>query len=168
MKTISEAASKKGRPRIDDEYLKVLATTFPNVTTRRGLQNKNYAFNVWKILDLTPNEDFTWLLDKAAGHANKPHFCKWSVLAELGRINDQEVVMDLARQLCRLKPSVKESVAIVRRFRLGKCGDGDAEALMKEILRAVDRYRERFPMTNAEQVLAALGAAKTAWDHSSV
>jgi hypothetical protein len=82
---------------------------------------------------------FRWLCD---GKAMTAGGAKWkpAILTELGRIDDEDDLREVARQLCELKPKTKDAIAAVRRWRLGKKSGMDAAAaLRRAVVRPINR-----------------------------
>lgn len=100
----------KGRPRITTpNFDRKAQTFFPATNTRRGLLNKHYLLIALAALS-EDKEAFIWLVDP-------PKF-KLTILYELGRVQDPELIREGARQLCALKPTTKRAVQILREVRL--------------------------------------------------
>ena len=59
-----------------------------------------------------------------------------TILAELGRIEDEDDLRSIARQICELKPGSKEAVAMIRQWRTGKSPSGDAISLTNALIAA--------------------------------
>jgi hypothetical protein len=117
---ISEAASekrKRGRPAVfDEEYLRIHRSAFPGLS-RRGMLNACYRTRAINLLEDHP--EFAWLVDPEAMKRGEPGAWQPDILAELGRIEDDELLAFQALVLCKEKPSVKAAVAQLRRSRLG-------------------------------------------------
>jgi hypothetical protein len=80
-----------------------------------------------------------------------------TILIELGRIEDDEDLLAAARELCKRKPKVREAVALVRRWRLGKARKpARPHDLMMQLARAIDRYRSLHPDATRQLIEQAL------------
>jgi hypothetical protein len=107
--------AKRGRPRFEhsiafEEMFSRLKAFYPEIETRRGLQEKYYALDAYG--DLHDMEGFE-LIDKP------------SLLAEFGRFKDPAVIKQVARQVIEeMKKSdnynVKAWVSVLRKIRLGR------------------------------------------------
>jgi hypothetical protein len=65
---------------------------------------------------------FEWLYSRDRAQPTRK-----MVLAELGRIEDEEEMLDLARELCERKPRVRDAVALIRRYRLERSPESRRE-----------------------------------------
>ena len=119
--SISEAASKKrGRPRLmDAEQEAFLRNLFGSeVHTRRGLQNVFYRQLAFSVLG--KHDEFKWLCDSEAMGRGDLDCWKPSILVELGRIEDIQEMLNIATEICELKPKTKAAILMVRGLRLGR------------------------------------------------
>lgn len=141
---------KRGRPPLlPADVMAKLRARYPDVTTRRGLLNVYYRTEAMDVL----HEDarFHWLTD-----SGRPKW-KASILTELGRTGDVERMRIMAARICELKPRVKEAVAMIRGWRMGKKGEGSAADLAAAVAGAIDLYLAGHPKTTWRQVRVALG-----------
>ena len=119
-KPVSENVSKKqGRSRLIDELSAAgIAYCKPTLSTARGKQNLFYAFRAIRIIEYQQQqESFEWLVstrDKIWAGAGK---YRWTILAELGRIDDPDDLIEWAGILCDRQPTVRETQAMIRRWR---------------------------------------------------
>ena len=125
---ITEAASEKTRrgrpPAFPDFMLDFQRTSYPEVRSRRGLNDLCYralALNV--ILHAPDPTRFGWLCDMEAMRAKTPNAWKPSILTELGRMATAADIVECAEVLCERKPSTKQAVAWLRRVRAAEIGD---------------------------------------------
>ena len=172
---ISEAASKnrrrRGRPRVlAPEYLQALQHLFPDIQSRRHLQD--VACRQRALALLTDDPACRWLCDPEAmqrGQPSGPLQKSWrpGILAELGRIPDDEDLKALAGEICKVKPRTKDAVLLIRRWRKGKESPGDATSLAASVVRCIDDYLKRHPGTTWPTVRAALLAAEEAVEQSA-
>jgi len=129
--TLSETSSKKGRPRLlTGEALHFLKAQYPEIKTTRGLQNKRYELRAFGLLRDAPPPGFDYLFDLERDHIRS------SVLAELGRIEDDEQLLDTAAWLCKQRPSTKDAIVICRRVR--GLGETNALATTIKVLRILE------------------------------
>jgi hypothetical protein len=119
--------TKGGRPRLyrpGGELVRIVsfACSGPNVSERTR-QNKFYQLKAMNALGLNLDEGkpqpYPWLW----GEPNVPrpgdHRVRWTVLAELGRIEDDELMRAVAARVCELKPMTREAVRMIWHFRMG-------------------------------------------------
>jgi hypothetical protein len=107
--------AKRGRPRFEhsiafEEMFSHLKAFYPEIKTRRGLQDKYYSLDAYG--DLHDMEGFE-LIDKP------------SLLAEFGRFKDPAVIKQVARQVIEemrkdSNYTVKAWVSVLRKIRLGR------------------------------------------------
>jgi hypothetical protein len=119
--SISEAASKKrGRPRLmDAEEEAFLRNLFGSeVRTQRGLHNVFYRQLAFGVLG--KHDEFKWLCDPVKMERGDPDCWKASILVELGRIEDIQEMLNIAAEICELKPKTKAAILMVRGLRLGR------------------------------------------------
>ncbi len=81
-----------------------IRVAYPDVKTRRGIQNKAYAMRAFKLLQ--GQEGLKWLIDPDR------YFLRENVLAELGRFSDDADLIAMAHDLCETdpKPTGREAV----------------------------------------------------------
>lgn len=154
----SETVSKKtrrGRPRVFSEKTEAVFNSlglFAENGTRRGMLNVFYRQRALGIVSKV--EGLEWL---ASVEALKRGEKAWRplILAELGRIDDADSLIAIARQVCEVKPSAKAGAQMVRQWRLGASKPGDVESLTMELCRTLDDYGSRHPGTTSAQFRAA-------------
>jgi hypothetical protein len=156
--TVSETPKpKRGRPRvIPDDYRAIFQAygLFTDVTTERGRQNIAYRQRALRVLGNDPR--FKWVADRDAMRRGDPGSFRPTILAELGRIADDDQLREMALEVCRVKPTTRRAVAAVRRWRLGRSGVGDADGLLDELIRHVDDYLDRYPETPPAALVEAV------------
>lgn len=114
METVSK--NRRGRPvKHDRSVLAIYGNLFP-ATSQRTLIEKALMMRAVSVLhDLGGCE---WLVatadDVAAGRAKLRYP---TALAALGRIDSDHDLHQLAKKLCREKPSARDAVGMVRRWR---------------------------------------------------
>ena len=84
-------------------------------------------------------ERFSWL--------SKGPTVRSTVLAELGRLEDEEAIRSLAAHLCKEKPSTRRAVGELRRIRRFCMGvparsPSSTEGLYQALVKAVEDYEE--------------------------
>lgn len=165
LEEVSQNVEKKrrGRPRLklftpEQEAVQEMVGTFDGVRTTRTRQNWMYRQRAISVLGVLKEERFKWLFDVAKVQADEPNAMKHSVLAELGRIEDADVMQAVALQVCEMRPTAREAVQMIRNFRTGKKSAGDVKQLEAEISRAVDDYLSRHPAMLYSQVCVALSS----------
>jgi hypothetical protein len=124
----------------------------PRVKTERGLLNVAYMLRA--ITSLMHIPECSWLCgDKTA----EKDTAKRTILIELGKIRDIDVMTATALILCQLKPKGKQGALMVRNIRLGK-NQGDIISLANEVIQTINGYMDRYEMSS-ESVLEALQVA---------
>ena len=121
----------------------------PRVKTERGLLN--VAYRLRAVTNLMHIPECSWLYgDKTA----EKDTAKSTILMELGKIKDIDVMTATALILCQLKPKSKQGALMVRNIRLGK-NQGDIINLANEVIQTINGYMDRYEMSS-ESVLEAL------------
>jgi hypothetical protein len=159
---ISEAASKKpkrGRPKlVPDEARYLVKMMAGQARSERSLQNYYFSARAMNVLRgaelLGPG---SWLMDEeeleALGDKGK---VRWTMFAELGRIQDEATLVALGSRLNELRPrTTKDAICIVRRFRRGTESEGSVSDLVLELARRVDDYHARHPGMTQQQLIFA-------------
>ena len=124
----------------------------PRVKTERGLLN--VAYRLRAVTNLMHIPECSWLYgDKTA----EKDTAKSTILMELGKIKDIDVMTATALILCQLKPKGKQGALMVRNIRLGK-NQGDIISLANEVIQTINGYMNRYEMSS-ESVLEALQIA---------
>jgi hypothetical protein len=160
MTDISENFSesrRRGRPpRHGPEVMTMMRGLFPEARTVRSIQNKWFLVQAQRVLRHEP--ELTWLLDlDPSTHAiQKGGAYRMTILQELRRIEDEGVMKAVARRLCELKPSTREAVAMIRRFRLGRSAPASVNQLVDALAQTIDDYRMRHPQITDAQIHEAL------------
>jgi hypothetical protein len=115
------------------------------------------------IMNSPQAKELSWLFDKdkaeAAGAEKsvwKRHHC---ILAELGKIEDEEEFFATARIACKRKLAGHAGAVVLRRMRLGE-GAYSSKQLTTEIIKTVDSYLRRFPSMPLSAVRTALIKAR--------
>ncbi len=158
--------SRTGRPRvIQGAELKSvvdLATGNPNASERTR-QNKFYQLRAMNLLDLSLDDGAEYLYPWIWGRPHEPkpgdHKVRWTILAELGRIEDAETMRAVAARICELKPPTREALRMIRRFRIGGAKPGDSLELANELIATINDYMNRRPGLTFDDVRGALRTA---------
>jgi hypothetical protein len=167
---ISEAASEKkrrGRPRMLSAFQEThLKHVMNNLTTDRSRQNFTYAGDAFNVLGVGPGgrprqgyENLRWLADWDAVARGARGKVRWSILAELGRLTrvaPDDVVYQVADQICGEKPCTKDAVAFIRRVRLGRSAPTVDGALVDRLAGCLDAYWNAHPDISTDVVLEAI------------
>ncbi len=116
---------KRGRPpSVDPQWLREFGAVWPDIHTKRGLQNKHLAFDALRALELLPDQGQPpgWLVDWESANRGKQGAIKWCVLEQFGRMLRADVgehnVRRWADQLEQHRPTAKEAAARLREMRL--------------------------------------------------
>lgn len=162
---------KPGRPRVlAPEYEQALQQLFPDVQSHRHLQN--VACRQRALVLLSDDPAYRWLCDPEAMQQGKrlsPSQKAWrpTILAELGRIPDDQDLKAMAGRICQLKPRTKDAVLLIRRWRKGQERPGDAGSLAAALAACINDYLKRYPSTTWSMVRAALAAAGAAVEQAA-
>lgn len=116
---VSESVSRKqGRPRVLVEHAEAaFRKLFPEVRSRRSLQNRAYSSRALAVLAEVPEhrQRFRWLV------GSDGNTLRMGALVELGRYRDEQSVLNLADAMCRAaaerRLTTSEAAALVRRGR---------------------------------------------------
>ena len=126
----------------------------PEVRTERARHDFHYRTKAIQTLCYEPR--FAWLADGEKMAAGVKDAWKPSILAELGRIRDGDTLRAVALRICELKPSTKEAVAIIRRFRLRREPPANYLDLVHHLAKALDGYVAVHPSTPDEWKVMAM------------
>jgi hypothetical protein len=117
-----------------------LAKLYPEVRTRRGMQNKVYMSHAFAVLKEVPDhrERYRWLL------GDDGETWRATLLAELGRLRNPGRIVEAADALCTMRPPRERGVAFLRRLR-GITSRADPQRLLDVLCTALDAYRRAHP-----------------------
>ncbi len=151
---------------MDDTVFQYVASLSDEHPTTRHVQNLYYRQKAMHRLIHSPRPGkYRWLCDERALMAGSATWKQkaWqpTVLMELGRVRDDKTFFELADVLCERKPRAKDGVLLIRRCRLDAPEKHNQLQLIKEIIKAVEDFRKRFPKCNEQAVRNALSDA--AW-----
>jgi hypothetical protein len=145
----SEMRRRRGRPPATPPWWEGLGS---RSKTRRTNVNQYYAdravVTLMEIGDGRPFEEdeFAWL--RSGYRARK------TLLTELGRIEDADEMIRVARDLCQHKPKTRLAAARIRGWRNGKRMPEDG--ILDRLARAVDGYINDHPDVSFSEVIEAL------------
>jgi hypothetical protein len=96
--------TKRGRPKFENFQgsLEALRSLYPNIKTRRGLQNKYFELKALKAIKSMEGAEFLFDL--------KTTNVKSSILAEIGRISNDEKMREVAAEICKRARTEKLTV----------------------------------------------------------
>jgi hypothetical protein len=160
---IREAASqnkRRGRPKNDalelsiSTYSALCGGVFADIKSKRGMQDVVYRMKAIAVLKV--DNRFSWLYDNAKAAAGVAGAWKPSILSELGRVNDIEVMKDIALHICETKPKTKQAVAAIRALRTNKTATPNYLSLMQHIENSIDAYYATHTGTPKEWRVKAL------------
>ena len=116
---------KRGRPRLVNSKLEdVYRSDCGSFTSARTVQNTHYRIRALTALGLFSEpfpEAFRWLCDPSKqmkGQSARQGFRR-TILSELGRFADDEVLRAYAELICTLKPKTQDAIQMLRRWRVG-------------------------------------------------
>jgi hypothetical protein len=142
---------RRGRPRATPpEFDYFMARLGDDDKSRRTIVKRFHLSRAASVLE--DEERFGYIVG-----SDKP---RMDILAELGRIENDETLMEIADCICSRKMKTKDAITAIRWYRLGQSASGNALMLAGEIIRAIDAYRYRHPDTTAHTVELALGFAR--------
>jgi hypothetical protein len=138
----------------------VVSAYFPDLKSRRGRQNRDYALKAIGVL--SGNPAFDWLLSEKR--------MQFTLLSELGRIAVEEDMKAFASVLCEQKPPAKVAEARIRHWRLKQSNrkvraDSD-DALKNALLKTLNRYIATHPETTKRQWRRAVQYVLTCVEHA--
>lgn len=155
LETISQ--SKRGRPpvmskEVEDEIKK----SFPEIRTRRGRQNKFHAIYALTIL----REGFEYIVNTKAVTAGTQDL-PFTLLTELGRLDDSDIIREIAGIICKEQLTPKEAVIRIKRMRRHlKTGQfapvGTITELSEIISKTIQDYKQARQDVTPQMVKSAL------------
>lgn len=150
----SESPRKPGRPRrltaTDEAFHRNLA---PGRSHRTHLE---HFYSGRAVAALGPDavglpEPYRWLLGEGKVRS--------TILAELGRIEDEELLRFVAAEVCRSRPSAREARERIRWIRTGRQTIGSCEGLLVALRGSLNRYlagHRNMSLAAAEEALETL------------
>jgi hypothetical protein len=168
-KGITEKFSEKprrGRPPVLTPYVEEgcrRAAGMYQHSTRRANLNEYYKYKaIGALWSHNPEGHdagkiaFAWL-----GDPDTDKGVKSTILAELGRLVDEDLIRRTARILCDEKPRTREAVLRLRRMRIAP-KSGSVSGLRDELIAHLDDYWVRHPEFTKEQFLDAIAELRWA------
>lgn len=119
--------------------LAIVRQFFPDVRTARGQANVAYR---QRALSRLRDGRFPWLADPDKINAGTPDAWQPTILAELGRIDDEQLFFALAQQLCERRPATRVAIRLVRRHRSTRQRPSHKSGLLNVLFTAYNRYVE--------------------------
>ena len=155
---------KRGRPRSTPPDWDLIMRRVGQTGTPRTLVNFYYTSRAMAVLNLKsiPEDDpLRWLYDPTLAAHNERAGFKQTILSELGRIPDDQLLRAVALQVCELKPKTRDAIIMIRRLRVGE-GKPKPDQLETEIIHLIDNFRMRYPSTSWYDVFEALASVREA------
>ena len=140
-----------------------MAWLFTAGKSRRQQQNALYAFKTMQVIKkdvdgFSADSTYAWLI------CDEPKIQKISILAELGRLDDPEDVLECARSICEQKLSVKMAVALIRKGR-GKQRAGNLQDKLYMALACCLRdFLAVHPDLTDEDIIRVLNVLTFKWE----
>jgi hypothetical protein len=107
---VSENCSNIGRPRVFSESsLDVVRMLYPDVRSHRGQQNHAYMIAAMRLCKDRP--ELNYITGMSGGVMRK------TMMAELGRIHDDRMMLAVAGYICEQRMSTADGVRLAREFR---------------------------------------------------
>lgn len=170
MENISENKRKRGRP------LKVLADgrtvkesmrlyeavgLFDEVKSERAKINKYYMVRAQSALKdenggLPVDGIFSFII---SGNHLESFTFKQTILQELGRLEDDELIRKVAKDICDYKLPTAKAIVYIRQFRREK-KPGDSLQLAVELLNKIEEYEMKHVDVDTNLLLSALEITK--------
>ena len=118
------------------------------VTTDRTRQNRVYHQIALVALGAGDDPRFDWLTGTAGdGYRGMQR----TLLAELGRLRDDDRIREVALELCQHRPTRREAIAYIRRVR-GVRKEPTGEALAHRLLRTINEFIADYPDTTWQYI----------------
>jgi hypothetical protein len=162
---ISEKQKRRGRPRVMAEMraLHELTDVGTEYRSERQRINRAYAHDAIGRLGRGRDPAYFWLVnyveEDRRPHSAFPKREQWTILAELGRIANDEAMRAVARDICARKPTTKDAVATIRRVRLGRQPPGGVDDLTDRLISFVCGYADSHAGVDLAMILEALDQA---------
>ena len=158
METVSEKT--RGRPpAFHPEFVREMTVVCQlQGKSKRTIQNNLYALEGMRplMVDGSINQIYHWLVEDNGAY-------RVTILAELGRLRmagtGDDELRDLAARICKAKLPTRDTVAKLRRQRVGKSAAADPKQLALEIIETINDYGYRHDRIERETMLQALKIA---------
>jgi hypothetical protein len=158
-KGISEKFSekrKRGRPRLLHPDLREVYAQDQQYASERMIQNTSYYIRAFACLVDEPWAE--WLIGYTS-QEGKPGKIRKTILAELGRLDDDTELVMMARAICAGHPNTRDALARIRQFRLGCMRVSSISQLTEVLRRTVNTYlceHADFSLADAQLAVADL------------
>lgn len=154
LKTSQETKSKRGRPSsIHPYYEEYIQETNLRNKSRRTQLNGYYQQEAARVLDMGKDVRFKWLMDREKDKAGKTRAVRGTILAELGKIGDAETIRGVALQLCKIQPTTKDALVMIRRWRGTLKGKPSVKQLSNVISGTVIDYADSHGFNETWKIL---------------
>jgi len=152
---------KRGRPKVlDGENEKVMESVYYDAKSRRSLLNKHYSLIAFRILtsDQKVLPGYEYLFGGNDLNNANP---KETILTELGRLKDPELIRVFAQKICEDKMKTKQAVQQIRDYRLDRVGvKPDGDKLTSALIKTINDFFLTYPATTYEQCKDSLALAQ--------
>jgi hypothetical protein len=131
-------------------------TRFEQYASERTIQNTSYHLRAFALLVEEPWAE--WLIGYTS-QEGKPGQVRKTILAELGRLEDDTELVMMARAICASHPNTRDALARIRQFRLGCMRVGRISQLTEVLRRTVNTYlwqHADFSLADAQLAVADL------------
>jgi hypothetical protein len=160
--TVSEkpGGPRRGRPPVmgkaSGEWVDMV---FPEVRTQRGKHNHFYGWRAVKLLR-KHHPRYGWLVGTEEEIRDGVRGDRLTILAELGRIEDDDYLLLVAADICCRKPTAAEATRIIRHYRTGREPKDAVQEMTDIVCKAVNSYlRCHLTVTHREAFMALENAA---------
>jgi hypothetical protein len=144
---------KRGRPRLLHHALHEVFAQGQQYASERTIQNTSYHIRAFGLLQDEPWAK--WLVGDVS-QEGKPGQVRKTILAELGRLGDDEALRAVARHICERKPTTKDAVAMIRHYRLGRQPRGAVDDLTNRLITLIVEYIDSHAGVDAAMIREAL------------
>ena len=155
----SSEKRKRGRPRkYPDELIREVLKTGSAKTDRGAIEHLLYSETAYLLSEARQADPVgkAWAEYYIGKDVKRPCILHKSILAALGRIEDEEGRLETARIIAEKKLSTRYAVAAIRRVRLGQEDKPDYLGLLRYIETALNAYVEKHPSTTGADLIRAL------------
>jgi hypothetical protein len=170
MENISEIKGKRGRPPkmlytgvTKNEMMSMYGNVglFDEVKSERGKVNLCYMIHAHEALqdnndDCPINGEFAFIIS-AVGSDVKEY--KRTILQELGRLEDDDLIRAVAGEVCKSKMSTRRAIIYIRQFRSEK-KKGETLQLANEIIKILNDYDMKHSNVDYFLMLEALDVVR--------
>lgn len=156
-----DSKKRKGRPSsINPELLNHIHRVHPEIKTKRGLYQKMYEYIAIRALgflkegQVVENHPLKWLCDYT--NEGKKGAIKSSILAELGRFEDEQKMYKVALGICQSEPPAQVAVYQIREVRTGRKPSGSVLDLSDELISVINIFLAKYGNATHQTVVDAL------------